>query len=300
MALVKTGVLLAAMTALFGAVGLMLGGQQGLVIAAGGGGGDERVLVVELGPHGAADVRGPPGRCAHRARAAPDDRRDGGAGRPADAEALRDRDEQPNAFATGRSPQNAAVAVTSGLLRRMSPEQVAGVVAHELAHIRNRDTLLMTVTATFAGAIALLANFALFFGGGRDRPMGLAGTLALMLLAPLAAGLVQAAISRTREYEADRIGAEICGRPDWLADALERLGGLASRIDNRRAERNPAAAHLFIANPLHLHGYDRLFATHPPMGRRVALLRQMAGEPAAAPVRPAPGPGPRRPAGPWG
>ena len=185
------------------------------------------------------------------------------------------RSDQPNAFATGRNPENAAVAVTEGLLRSMSRDEVAGVIAHELAHIRNRDTLLMTITATLAGAISMLANFAFFFGG-RDRGIGLIGTLALMILSPLAAALVQGAISRTREYEADRVGAEICGRPDWLASALERLGVLSGRIDNIAAEKNPAMAHLYIVNPLHMMAHDSLFSTHPPIEKRVAALRAMA------------------------
>ena len=185
--------------------------------------------------------------------------------------------DQPNAFATGRNPENAAVAVTEGLLRNMSQEEVAGVVAHELAHIKNRDTLTMTVTATLAGAISLLANFAMFFGGGRDRPMGIIGVLAMAILAPMAAGLVQMAISRAREYEADREGAEICRNPEWLASALNKLGVLSGRIDNHSAERNPATAHMFIVNPLHVHSYDSLFATHPPIEKRIEELRKMSG-----------------------
>jgi heat shock protein HtpX len=203
--------------------------------------------------------------------------------------------EQPNAFATGRNPDNAAVAVTTGLMRSLSREEVAGVIAHELAHIKNRDTLIMTITATFAGAISMLANFALFFGGRRDSPLGLIGTIAMMFLAPLAAGLVQMAISRTREYEADRIGAEICGEPLWLASALQRIQGLASRIDNNAAERNPATAHMFIINPLHAHGYDNLFSTHPKTENRVAALEAMArGGHGGAAARAA------APSGPWG
>ena len=143
---------------------------------------------------------------------------------------------QPNAFATGRGPQNAAVAATSGLLQMMNEREVAGVMAHELAHVKNRDTLIMTITATFAGALSMLANFALFFGGNRNSPFGLVGTLAMMILAPLAAMLVQMAISRTREYQADREGAEICGHPDWLADALEKLEAGASRTANQAAD----------------------------------------------------------------
>ena len=289
MALIRTGILLAAMTALVGAVGLLLGGQQGLVIA----------LVVAAGMNlfswwnSDKMVLRMQGARPVDARSAPEFWRltEGlarTAGLPMPALYVIDS-EQPNAFATGRNPENAAVAVTTGLLRRMSTEEVAGVVAHELAHIRNRDTLLMTVTATFAAAISLLANFALFFGG-RDRQVGLIGTLALMIFAPLAAGLVQAAISRTREFEADRGGAEICGRPDWLASALERLDAFARRIDNNRAERNPAMAHLFIINPLHMHAHDRLFATHPPTAERVAALRALAAPQAAAPRRAASGP----------
>ncbi len=192
---------------------------------------------------------------------------------------------QPNAFATGRNPQNAAVAVTAGLLQRLSREEIAGVVAHELAHIRNHDTAIMTVTATFAGAISILANFVLFFGGSRERP-GIAGTIAMMILAPLAASLVQMAISRSREYEADRIGAGICGNPLWLANALQGLERGAARIDNMAAERNPATAHMFIINPLHGQRMDNLFATHPSTQNRVAELRRIAGQGATNRLRP--------------
>jgi heat shock protein HtpX len=195
---------------------------------------------------------------------------------------------QPNAFATGRNPENAAVAATSGLLEMLSREEVAGVMAHELAHVKNRDTLVMTITATIAGAIGMLANFALFFGGGdqRNNPLGIVGTILLMVLAPLAAMLVQMAISRTREYGADRMGAEICGRPLWLASALQKLEAGARQIDNRVAERNPATAHLFIVNPLHARSVDGLFSTHPKTANRVQALRQLAAE--------------TRQAGPWG
>ena len=184
---------------------------------------------------------------------------------------------QPNAFATGRSPEHAAVAATTGLLRRLSSEEVAGVMAHELAHVKNRDTLIMTITATLAGALSMLANFALFFGGNRDNPLGIVGALLMMILAPIAAMLVQMAISRSREYEADRIGAEICGRPLWLAAALEKIDALAKGIDNHAAERNPASAHMFIINPLHAHAVDGLFSTHPNTANRVRALRAMAG-----------------------
>jgi heat shock protein HtpX len=186
--------------------------------------------------------------------------------------------DQPNAFATGRNPQNAAVAVTAGLLNALTREELSGVLAHELAHVKNRDTLLMTITATVAGALGMLANFAFFFGrGGRNNSIGPLGALAAMILAPLAASLVQMAISRAREFEADRVGAEICGRPLWLARALEKIAVLSGRIDNPLAERNPATAHLFIVNPLHAHQVDSLFSTHPNVVERIRRLQGMAG-----------------------
>jgi heat shock protein HtpX len=194
--------------------------------------------------------------------------------------------DQPNAFATGRNPDNAAVAVTRGLLRRLDSEETAGVLAHELAHVKNRDTLTMTVTATLAGAISMLANFGLFFGGlggNRNNPLGIVGVLLVAILAPLAAMLVQMAISRAREYEADRVGAEICGRPLWLASALEKISAAAKSVDNQAAERNPATAHLFIVNPLHAHKVDGLFTTHPSTAERVARLRRQAAEMGQAP-----------------
>jgi heat shock protein HtpX len=187
--------------------------------------------------------------------------------------------EQPNAFATGRNPDNSAVAVTRGLIQSCDSEELAGVIAHELGHIKNRDTLTMTITATLAGAIGFLSQFAFFFGMGRDsrNPLGIVGTLLIMILAPLAAMLVQMAISRTREYSADRLGAEICGQPMWLARALQRIEQLARGIVNPGAERNPASAHLFIINPLRMGGIDSLFRTHPPTADRVRRLRDLAG-----------------------
>lgn len=187
--------------------------------------------------------------------------------------------DQPNAFATGRNPENAAVAATSGLLRMMSPQEIAGVMAHELAHVKNRDTLTMTIAASIAGAVSMLANFAFFFGGSRDRdnPLGTVGTIAMALLAPLAAGLIQMAISRTREYSADADGAAICGHPLWLASALAKLDKGAHQIPNPEAEGHPATAHMFIVNPLRGGGIGALFATHPPMAERIARLRAMAG-----------------------
>ncbi|MFN3662531.1 zinc metalloprotease HtpX [Yoonia sp.] len=276
MGYLKTAILMAAMTALFMGLGYLLGGAGGAVIA----------LVIAaamnaytwwnsdrlvLRMHNAqpvirGDRMGLHALTAELARAA---------GMPEPAVYLIDTP-QPNAFATGRNPANAAVAVTSGLVRSLSRDELAGVIAHELAHIRNHDTAIMTVTATFAGAISMLANFALFFGGSRER-LGLIGTLLLMFLAPMAAALVQMAISRTREYAADKAGAEICGNPIWLASALEKIALGAARIDNHAAERNPATAHMFIINPLHMHKHDNLFATHPATENRIAALRAMAG-----------------------
>lgn len=285
MGYVRTGILMAAMTALVLGLGLLLGGQGGLVIALVLAGAmnlyalwnsDKAVLrqqgARQVGMEDAPDLVGMVRDLAGRADL------------PMPKVFVIDTP-QPNAFATGRNPENAAVAVTAGLLRGLSRDEVAGVVAHELAHIKNRDTLLMTITATFAGAISMLANFALFFGGNRNNPLGLIGTLAMMILAPLAAALVQMAISRTREYEADRVGAEISGQPLALASALERIAGGAARIDNMAAERNPASAHMFIINPLHAHAHDRLFATHPATENRVAALRAMAAGMGQVPTR---------------
>ena len=274
----RTSVLLAAMTALFLGIGYMLGGEAGMLIALAIAGGmnifaywnsDKMVLRM----HGAREVD---------ENTAPDYVRmvrlmAKNAGLPMPRTYIIDTP-QPNAFATGRNPENAAVAATTGLLRMLSPEEVAGVMAHELAHIRNRDTLIMTITATIAGAISMLANFALFFGGNRNNPMGLIGTIALMILAPLAAALVQMAISRAREYEADKAGAEICGRPLWLASALSKMSRASEQIDNEIAERNPATAHMFIVNPLHTRQIDNLFSTHPNTENRIARLRALAGD----------------------
>ena len=298
----KTAMLMAAMTALFLGVGYLLGGSGGMIVAF--------VVAVAMNAfswwnsdkmvlrmHNARPVQ-PGDRWGLHDMVATLARN---ADLPVPAVYLIDTP-QPNAFATGRNPANAAVAVTAGLLQSLSREEVAAVVAHELAHIRNHDTAIMTVTATFAGAISMLANFAMFFGGSRER-LGLVGTLAMMILAPLAAALVQMAISRSREYEADRIGAAICGNPMWLASALQRIQQGAARIDNHAAERNPATAHMFIINPLHAHGHDKLFSTHPSTENRVAALRQLAQSGGAAPMAPAAStshiPTVRRSRGPW-
>jgi heat shock protein HtpX len=186
---------------------------------------------------------------------------------------------QPNAFATGRNPQNAAVAVTTGLVHSLTPEELAGVIAHELAHIKNHDTLLMTITASIAGAISMVAQFGMFFGGNRgNNGPGVVGSIAMMILAPLGAMLVQMAISRTREYAADDLGARIVGQPMWLASALGKIANAAHQVPNMEAERNPATAHMFIINPLSGHGVDNLFSTHPSTENRIAALQQLAAQ----------------------
>lgn len=272
----KTFVLMAAITALFMGLGGLLGGTGGALIALGVAAAmnlftywnSDRAVLSMTGAREVTEASAPGlVRMVHDLA----DR----AGMPRPKVFIIEAD-QPNAFATGRNPQNAAVAATTGLLRRLSPEEIAGVMAHELAHIRNHDTLIMTITATFAGAISMLANFALFFGN-RERTGGLVGTLLLMVLAPMAAGLVQMAISRSREYEADRIGAEISGNPVGLADALRKIESFAKGIDNVQAERNPALAHMFIINPLHAHAHDALFSTHPKTANRIAALEAMVG-----------------------
>jgi len=205
-------------------------------------------------------------------------------------------EDQPNAFATGRNPENAAVAATTGLLEQLSREEVAGVMAHELAHVQNRDTLIMTIAATIGGAISMLAQFGLFFGGARNNgsPFGFIGIILMVILAPIAAGLIQMAISRSREYKADELGAEICQRPLWLASALAKISKSAKQIEYQQAERNPATAHMFIINPLAGLRMDNLFSTHPPAEERIARLESMARE------MNAPGAGDANEGGPWG
>jgi len=298
MGYVKTGILMAAMTGLFLAMGYLLAGATGALIALAVAAGmnayawwNSDTMVLRM--HNAQEVD------AHTAPELQQIIME--LARNADMPTPRIyiiQNDQPNAFATGRNPDNAAVAATTGLLNRLSREEISAVMAHELAHIRNYDTLIMTVTATFAGAISMLANFAMFFRGGRDRANPIA-LIAMMILAPLAAGLVQMAVSRSREYEADRIGAEICGNPLWLASALQAIQNLASRIDNDTAERNPASAHMFIINPLHAHARDKLFSTHPSTENRVAALQQMASEMGVQPsnARTRPNRTPQR--GPW-
>jgi heat shock protein HtpX len=188
---------------------------------------------------------------------------------------------QPNAFATGRSPSSAAVCASTGLLESVSRNELSGVLAHELAHVKNRDTLTMAVAATIGGAVSMFAQylqFGMLFGGGRrnDGGAGFLGTLLAVIVAPMAAMMVQMAISRSREYQADRMGAMICGNPLWLASALKKIHVAARQIQNVPAEAIPAAAHMFIINPLNGRGVDNMFSTHPNVENRVAELEELA------------------------
>lgn len=307
----RTALLLAGLTALFMGVGYLIGGATGAIIALLVAAAtnlftywnSDRMVLSTYGAH-EVDASTAPGLVNLVAELA---RR---AGLPMPRVFLMDNP-QPNAFATGRNPQNAAVAVTTGLVQSLGREELAGVIAHELAHVKNHDTLLMTITATIAGAISMLAQFGLFFGGHRDNNSGpgIIGSIALMILGPLAAMLVQMAISRTREYAADNLGARIAGQPMWLASALVKIENAAHRVPNWEAERNPATAHMFIINPLSGHGVDNLFATHPSTENRIAALQRLAAEfgtgdasPAAAPRDPSRGPWgwPSNQRGPWG
>ena len=299
----KTYILLAAMTALFGAVGYLVGGTGGMLIALAVAGAMNLFAYwnadkLVLRHFRAEEVQ--QGHPDPRVRAYVEDtlalaQR---AGLPKPKVYIIDNP-QPNAFATGRNPENAAVAATTGLLGLLSRQEIRGVMAHELAHVKNRDTLTMTVTATIAGAVGMLANFAFFFGGNRNPIAG----IAIMILAPLAASLVQMAISRAREYEADRIGAEIGGEPEALASALQKIEGYARQRVNEDAERNPAMAHLFIINPLSGHGADNLFSTHPSTKNRVTALMDLARRFAQPTIASQSGPwgaAPERKRGHWG
>lgn len=299
----RTALLLAGLTALFMGVGYLIGGSGGAMIALVVAGGmnllaywnsDKMVLSMhgaqEVDPNAAPDLYRMVAELAQRAQL------------PMPRVYIMDNP-QPNAFATGRNPQNAAVAVTTGLLRSLSRDEVASVVAHELAHIANRDTLIMTITATIAGAISMLGNFAMFsgLGGNRDNNgggLGLIGTMAMVILAPLAAMLVQMAISRTREYAADNLGAQISGEPLALASALGKIADIAHMVPNESAEHAPATAHMFIINPLSGQRMDNLFSTHPATENRIAALHQLASAMGRGHTRPEPASGRRH--GVWG
>jgi heat shock protein HtpX len=288
MNLIRTAMLLAFMTALFMAVGFLIGGKGGMMIALLIAAGmnffsywNSDRMVLRMYHAQEVDERTAPeyfGIVRDLAR---------NAGLPMPKVYVIDNP-QPNAFATGRNPENAAVAASTGLLNALTYDEVAGVMAHELAHVQNRDTLTMTLTATLAGAISMLGNFAFFFGGNRDNnnPLGFIGVLVAMIVAPLAAMIVQMAISRTREYSADRRGAEICGKPLSLASALAKISNFAHQVPNYEAERNPATAHMFIINPLSGERMDNLFSTHPATENRIAALQRMAHEMPAASTPP--------------
>lgn len=277
MNMMRTAVLLAAMTALFMVVGLMLGGKTGMVMA----------LVFAIGTNIFAYWNSD-----RMALASVDAQEVDAQSAPELYQMVAElaqraelpmprvyvvHSDQPNAFATGRDPQHAAVAVNTGLIQMLTREEVAGVLAHELAHIKNRDTLTMTITATLAGAISSIAQFGMFFGGGRrENGLGTIGTIALSILAPIAAMVVQMAVSRSREYVADEMGGRIAGNPIWLASALEKIAGGVAAIPDQQAEAKPAMAHMFIMNPLSGSGMDNLFSTHPNTENRVAALVQQA------------------------
>jgi heat shock protein HtpX len=280
--LLKTAVLMAAITALFMALGSFVGGQQGMLIALAVAVGlnffsywFSDKLVLKMYKAREVDATSAPQFHSMIAELAQK------AGLPMPRVYLID-EAAPNAFATGRDPEHAAVAATTGILQVLTDRELRGVMAHELTHVAHRDILISTVSATMAGAISMLANFAMFFGGrnseGRSNPI--AG-LAVALLAPLAAGLIQMAISRAREFEADRGGAELSGDPRALASALEKIHAYARGTPMAAAERNPATAQMMIMNPLHGGGLANLFSTHPATEERVQRLREMvvAGSP---------------------
>jgi len=287
----RTGFLMALLTGIFLVVGYLLGGGPGMVIAFLFAAGtnlfaywDSDKMVLSMYRARQVDNSSAPD-LVHIVRQLSD-----ADGLPMPKVFIAEND-QPNAFSTGRSPEHAAVCVTTALLNRVSKEELAGVLAHELSHVKNRDTLTMTIVATLAGAVSMLANFAFFLGGGdrRNNPLGFVGVLLVMLFAPIAAMLVQMAVSRSREFEADRSGAMLSGRPLWLASALRRIEDAAEQTENPEAETHPATAHMFIINPLHGGGHSSLFASHPSTDERIARLQAMAGEMGQAPKP-----------GPWG
>ena len=271
----KTTLLMAAIVALFGAVGMMLGGAMGMLIALLLGGAmnlwaywnsDKMVLRMynaqEVGPVEAPEFYAIVADLARRAEL------------PMPKVYVIDQ-AQPNAFATGRNPEHAAVAATTGILRLLDTRELRGVMAHELAHVKNRDILTSTISATIAGAISSLAQFGMFFGGGdRDRPNAIV-QIVLMVLAPLAAMLIQMAISRAREFGADRGGAEISGDPEALASALRKIEAYARGTPMDTAEMHPETAQMMIINPLSGGDLRGLFSTHPATEERVARLRAM-------------------------
>lgn len=277
---IKTAMLLAALTALFMALGFMFGGRGGAMIALLLAGGmnfyaywNADKIVLKMHDAREVDARSAPEFHAMIARLSER------AGLPMPRVYIVESP-NPNAFATGRNPEHAAVAATTGLLDMLSHEEAEAVMAHELGHVRNRDTLIMTMVATIAGAISMIANFGLFFGGGRQNPIA---AIAAMIMAPFAAMIVQMAISRTREYGADDAGADICGNPGALASALAKMARPARQIPSQAATRNPAAAQLYIVPT----SVSALFSTHPSTEKRISRLQAMSGgsRPASAPSR---------------
>ena len=273
----KTGLLMAAIMALFGMVGAVLGGGQGMLLALVLGFGinlwaywfsDTMVLKLyraqEVDATTAPQLYNTVSELAARA------------GLPVPKVYLID-EAQPNAFATGRNPEHAAVAATTGILQLLSARELRAVLAHELSHVRHRDILTSTITASIAGAISTLANFGMFFGGRSDDNRNPLVALIVLILAPIAAVLIQLAISRGREYEADRGGAELSGDPRALADALAKMDRYAKGLPLETAEAHPATAHLMIINPLSGGGLAGLFRTHPPTEERIHRLLAMAG-----------------------
>ena len=274
---VKVFVLMAGLTALFGAIGAMIGGQSGMLLALVFGGAmnvfsywfsDKMVLRMynaqEVDETSSPYLYNMVRELAGRAQL------------PMPKVYIIHED-QPNAFATGRNPDNAAVAATTGILQMLSARELRGVMAHELAHVKHRDILISTISATMAGAISALANFAMFFGGRDEngRPGNPIASIAVALLAPLAASLIQMAISRAREFEADRGGAEIAGDPNALADALMKIDAFARGIPMPTAEAHPETGQMMIMNPLSGGGLRGLFSTHPATEERVARLRAL-------------------------
>ncbi|MBU6142665.1 MAG: zinc metalloprotease HtpX [Betaproteobacteria bacterium] len=274
----KTAVLMAAIVALFGVIGASLGGQSGMLLALG------FALLMNVGAYWFSDklvlrmynAQQVDGSTAPELYNMVQELADK-AGLPMPRVYIID-DQAPNAFATGRNPENAAVAATTGIMRLLSAREMRGVMAHELAHVAHRDILISTISATMAGAISALANFAMLFGGrdSEGRPSNPVATIAVMLLAPLAASLIQMAISRAREFEADRGGAEISGDPLALASALEKIDHYARGVPFEAAERHPETAQMMIMNPLSARGVAGLFSTHPATEDRIARLREFA------------------------
>ncbi|MFZ3223447.1 MAG: zinc metalloprotease HtpX [Rugosibacter sp.] len=273
----KTSILMAGILALFGAIGASLGGVQGMMIALLIGGGmnifsywfSDKMVLRMYNAQEIDEVSSPYLYNMVKELAARADL-------PMPKVYLIDQ-AQPNAFATGRNPAHAAVAATTGIVQMLSARELRGVMAHELAHVKHRDILISTISATMAGAISMLANFAMFFGGRDENGRShnpVVGIL-VMILAPLAASVIQMAISRAREFEADRGGAEISGEPHALADALTKIDAYARGIPMDTADAHPETAQMMIMNPLSGGGLRGLFSTHPSTEERVARLRSM-------------------------